>query len=202
MPHGHVVDGLGVGKTTRRRHLPSLKNPTPPGSQLPDRKRSVAIFLHNAVAIHRRIFCAKKEMVIYMEMVQNLKENYQISIDFMNFIWSFIGFMLWLIWRWWEIWQLGERTRKLIASHQIQIVTLKEDKFRCFFVELNRLNRLKTPLMDCCGTKEFDTKCLNLDQGWLDAPVWSAHLHTLQLEIRVVCGIRICDIFFKAPAGT
>ena len=129
-PMAMLLMAWGFQKTTRCRHSPSLRKP-PAGSQLRDRKRSVAIFLHNAVAIHRRIFCAKKEMVIYMEMVQILKENYQISIDFMNFIWSFIGFMLWLIWRWWEIWQLGERTRKLIASHQIQIVTLQDDKFRC-----------------------------------------------------------------------
>lgn len=63
----------------------AIPEKTPPREGQPrDRKRSVAIFLHNAVAIHRRIFCAKKEMVIYMEMVQNLKENYQIGIDFMN----------------------------------------------------------------------------------------------------------------------
>lgn len=129
-PMAMLLMAWGLEKTTRCRHSPSLRKP-PAGSQPRDPKRSVAIFLHNAVAIHRRIFCAKKEMVIYMEMVQILKEELSNKYRFHECYMKFHWFHALANWRWWEIWQLGERTRKLIASHQIQIVTLKDDKFRC-----------------------------------------------------------------------
>ena len=86
MPHGHVVDGLGVGKNHQMSPFAIPEENPPPEASHVTVNAPWPSSSHNAVAIHRRIFCAKKEMVIYMEMVQNLKENYQISIDFMNFI--------------------------------------------------------------------------------------------------------------------